>query len=177
MHAAPYELAFSHPPYAARHKMLAQAIRVMGWQNSVIMQPPHSSAEEDLLDYVSRDPYHPWALFISDHQLRTAISGVNNVFSSHGGLGYVAPDKQILTTLVDRLVARLPPIVSSLSTEGAPQLQSINIAHTLYAGWIYSIGAKRLTNEPLSFLTTNMLCDHALLQQRAIDIAIAKRMK
>lgn len=177
MHANPYELAFTHPPYAVRHKMLVQAMQLMGWQQPVITNPPHNLAEKDLLNYVLQDPYDPWALFISGHQLTSAISGVNQVFSSHGSLGYVAPDAQTLVTLVDRLVARLPPIIAGLSAKGAPELRSIDIAHTLYAGWLYSIGASRLAQKPLTFLATNMLCDHALLQQRAINIAISKRMK
>ena len=177
MHANPYELAFTHPPYAVRHKMLVRAMKLMGWQQPIIPTPPHSLAEQDLLNYVLDDPYDAWALFISDQQLTQAIEGVNRVFSSHGPLGYVAPDGETLANLVDRLVMRLPPVIAGLSEKGKPQLRTVDIAHTLYAGWVYSIGTSRLTQKPLTFLVTNMLCDHALLQQRAIDIAVTKRMK
>jgi hypothetical protein len=32
MHANAYELAFSHPPYAVRHKLLVQTMQLLGWQ-------------------------------------------------------------------------------------------------------------------------------------------------
>ena len=92
-------------------------------------------------------------------------------------LEYAPPDEQTLFNLVRQLTMRLPPIIASLTDRGVPLLKDVDIAHTLYAGWVYSIGHGRLTTEPLSFLETNMLCDHALLQQSAINIAIAKKMK
>jgi hypothetical protein len=177
MHANAYELAVTHPPYAVRHKLLVQAMRLVGWQTPIILNPPHSLAEQELLNYVMLDPYDNWASFVSDPQLNQAIAGVNNVFSSHGSLGYVSPDGPTLTALVDRLIKRLPPVIADLSEQGRVQLREIDISHTLYAGWVYSVGSSHLITKPLSFLGINMLCDHALLQQRAINIALAKGMR
>ena len=43
----------------------------------------------------------------------------------------------------------------------------------LYAGWTYWFGREALAAgfPPLTFLQTNRLCDHALLQQQAIDLS------
>lgn len=176
-HSNPYGLAFTHPPYATRHKMLVRAMQIMGWDKPIIMQQPHQLAEQDLLDYVLSDPYDPWAMLFSDQQLTQAIDGINKVFSSHGSFGYVVPNSQTLADLVNQLLQHLPPILAGISSQGVPQLRTINTAHTLYAGWVYQTGSSRLTQEPLTFLKVNMLCDHALLQQRAIDIALTNRMK
>jgi hypothetical protein len=114
---------------------------------------------------------------LSDQQLNRAIAGIRRVFLAYGGFAYAVPNPTTLNDLVKQLEKRLSPIIATLSRRGAPELREINIAHTLYAGWVYFLGAHRLASEPLPFLETNMLCDHALLQQRAINIAIAKRLK
>jgi hypothetical protein len=177
----PYEFSPSsdptHPPYAIRHRMLVRAMQLLAWDKPVISAPPASEAEKDLINYITHDPFDGWCTILSDRQLQSAIKGIQEVFASYGNLGYVTPSDQDLTKLVMCLEKRLPPIIAELSPSGEPLLKRIEISHTLYAGWIYSIGYKHLTSEPLSFLQTNMLCDHALLQQRAIEIAISKKMK
>lgn len=177
----PYEFSPSfeptHPPYAIRHRMLVRAIQRLGWDKPVMSASPALDAEREFLAYITQDSFAGWCTLLSDQQLDNAIKGIQEVFASYGGLGYIIPSHEALTKLVTQLTARLPPIIAELSPDGEPLLRKIEISHTLYAGWIYSIGHKHLTSEPLSFLQTNMLCDHALLQQRAIEIAISKKMK
>jgi hypothetical protein len=152
-------------------------MQLLGWDKPVILASPASEAEKEFIGYVTNDPFDSWCTILSDPQLQNAIKGIQEVFASYGNLGYVIPSDQDLTKLVMHLEKRLPPIIAELSSSGEPLLKRIAISHTLYAGWIYSIGSKHLTSEPLSFLQANMLCDHALLQQRAIEIAISKKMK
>jgi hypothetical protein len=177
LHSNPYELALTHPPYAVRHKMLVRAMKLIGWDKPVAVATPHRTAEQDLLDYILLDQYDGWADMVSNQQLIQAMAGINSVFSSHGSLGYIVPNDRTLLKLVDQLAMRLPPIVAGLSNRGRPQLYKIDIAHTLYAGWIYFFGARHLTPDRLTFEDTNKLCDHALLQQRAINIAMEGNVK
>lgn len=180
MHSNPYEIGIpqpTHPPYAVRHRMLVRAMQILGWDRTVTNKQPYQQAEQDLLQYVLLDPYDPWSTILSDTQLTAAIDGVQKLFAAYGDFGYVAPDGGTLADLIECLTMRLPPIAATLSKQGKPQLRVIDISHTLYAGWIYSIGHPRLTTEPLSFLQTNKLCDHALLQQTAINIARKQKMK
>jgi hypothetical protein len=157
--------------------MLVRTMQLSGWNHPITNEQPYRQAEQELLDYVMLDPYDNWSTILSDHQLTRCIAGIKKVFVSYDPLGYVAPDCQPLTDLIKQLTERLPPIIAMLSSDGTPQLSAIDLTHTLYAGWVYFIGNRHLTVEPLSFLQTNMLCDRALLQQRAIDIAREKRMK
>jgi hypothetical protein len=178
MHSNPYEVGLfepTHPPYAVRHKMLVRSMQLLHWDQPITNRPPYQAAEQALLDYVLHDPYDPWSTILSDQQLTDAIAGVQKLFSSYGTFGYVIPDIQTLIDLIEQLRGRLPPIIATLSNQGKPRLKSIDIAQTLYAGWIYSIGHHHLTSEPLSFLEINKLCDYALLQQTAINLA--KRRK
>jgi hypothetical protein len=179
MQSNPYELGLfgaTHPPYAVRQRMLVRAMQLVGWaapfsQNNHIEMPSLTCSITYLLTCTNL------ATVLSDQQLNQAIAGIQRVFLAYGGFAYAAPDPTTLNDLVKQLEKRLPPIITALSHRGVPELREINIAHTLYAGWVYFLGAHRLTSEPLPFLETNMLCDHALLQQRAINIAIAKRLK
>ena len=180
MHSNPYEIGLSdatHPPYAVRHKLLVRTMHLLGWNQPIANKQPYQDAEQDLLNFILLDQYDQWAGILSDLQLTQAIAGVQKVFSAYGSLGYVAPDSNNLVALIEQLRLRLPPIIARLSVLGSPQIRAVDITQTLYAGWVYSIGHRHLTSEPLPFLETDMLCDHALLQQRAITIARTKKMK
>lgn len=174
-HPNPFEFSLSdptHPPYAARHKMIVRAVHLVGWHQPVT-DPSHGiffSAESNLLNYVLRDPYPAWSTLFDDQQLTAAIRGVQKVLSTYGSLGYAQPVPEDLVSLIERLTKRLPPILAGITSKGKPLLSTVDIAHTLYAGWIYWCGRNNFP-EPLSFLTTNKLCDHALLQRQAINIA------
>ena len=132
------------------------------------------SAECDLLNYVLSDPYPlPWASLFDDGQLTAAIQGVQRVLSTYGNLGYAPPAAENLATLIERIAKTLPPIVADITGTGKPVLSNIELAHTIYAGWVYWCGRSRFP-EPLSFFSVNQLCHHALLQQQAINIAMKK---
>lgn len=180
MNSNPYEIGLAeptHPPYAARHKMLVRLIKLLGWDQPIAVDPTHEKAERDLLNYILRDQYDAWSDILTDAQLGQAIVGVNAVFAAYGQIGYALPTADILSKLLRQLTIRLPPVVATLSPNGVPKLAASDIRHILYAGWIYSLGHMHLTADPLSFLDTNKLCDLALLQQRAIDLALEKKMK
>jgi hypothetical protein len=178
----PYEIGLldsSHPPYAVRHRVLVRAMQLLGWHNPISTKQPCQDAEDALLTYILADTYDPWSTVLTDKQLTDAIAGIEKVFAAYPNLGYVKPDSDTVIDLVSQLSMRLPPIIARLSNRGVPDLRAIDISQMLYAGWIYTIGFDKLglEGEPLTFLQTNMLCDRALLQQGAINIARAKRMQ
>lgn len=165
----------THPPYAVRYRMLVQAMHLLGW-NKPITRACHRAcrkAETELLNYILNNPYDSWATVFDDSQLRKAIRGVQTVFSKYGNLGYTRIDADILVALVERLAKRLPPLQADIDSEGRPQLTKIDISQTLYSGWIYWVGRSHFgTNGAPDFFTTNRLCDHALLQQCAVNNAL-----
>jgi hypothetical protein len=179
-HPSPYRIDLldpTHPPYAVRHKMLKRAMQLLRWDQPVTAakHKTYHQAEIELLTYAMRDPYVPWSDLFGDLQLKNAIKGVQKVFSKYGSLGYKQPDGDKLVALVERLTNRLPPIIADIDQAGKPQLSKVEISQTLYAGWVYWVGRKKLVKkDPLSFLLANKLCDRALLQQRAINIASNK---
>jgi hypothetical protein len=176
-HPNPYEIALfehTHPPYAVRHKMLVRIMQLLKWDRPVTTkgQKPFHDMERDLLNYVLADPYSSWSALFSDVQLKRAITGIQKVFSAYGSLGYQQPAAGTLAGLIERLTKRLPPVLAKIDQTGKPQLKKVEMAQTLYAGWIYWIGRKRPVEQPsLPFFVTNRLCDQALLQQCAINLA------
>jgi hypothetical protein len=148
-------------------------MQLLNWDQPVTAKKQKTvhAMERELLSYVLDDPYSAWPILFSDAQLKRAIKGVQRVFSAYGSLGYKQPDARMLAGLVERLTKRLPPILAEIDEAGKPRLTKVEMAQTLYAGWIYWIGRSHLTGKSsLPFFLTNRLCDHALLQQRAINI-------
>jgi hypothetical protein len=168
----------THPSFAVRHKMLTQVMRSEGWGAPITAAAdgPYNSAEIHCLNSLTQDPYSAWAQFFSDAEVAAAVVGVRKLFQPHPWMGYVPSTKQELVSLLQRLVRGNPPILATVSNDGAPELTHSRISQILYAGWVYWIGQQQLAGLPgfasLDFLSTNLLCDRALLQQRAIDISL-----
>jgi hypothetical protein len=161
----------THPPYAVRHKMLVQAMHVLGWHKP-LTDPSHAGfhrAEIEFLKYILDDPYDTWAVVFDNAQLADAIAGMRKIFAPYPDLAYEPTDSETLIALLKRLARTLPPVLAEIDLDGQPVLKSVGISQILYAGWVYWEGRGQLASEtPLSFFVTNRLCDHALLQQRAI---------
>jgi hypothetical protein len=86
--------ASTHPPYAVRQKMLATALRLLGWDKPA-SNPADTSgiheAEKELLKYVSEDSFPKWAAVFSDAQLTQAISIIDKIVRSAPSFGYHPP--------------------------------------------------------------------------------------
>lgn len=178
MHPNPYEIDLlgpTHPPYAVRHRMLVRVMRLVGWDKPITVAADADAytAENELLKFLLDDTYDPWVTVFDDAQLQTSIAAIQGLFAVQPHVGYRRPNAQSVVALVDRLKRGLPPLLTDLEPDGKPKLQKIDISQVLYAGWIYWTGRSHLTGTvPLDFFLTNRLCDQALLQQRAINIAI-----
>jgi hypothetical protein len=127
---------------------------------------------------VTKDNYYRWAEVFTDAQTRKAITGAKRVLSKYGNLAYDHPAPPTLAALVERLSERTPPIMAMIDGDGSPNIQKTAISHILLSGWIFWLGRKCFKDgEALDFFDTNRLCDHALLQQRAINMAITSAAK
>jgi hypothetical protein len=177
MHPLSYGVDFSeptHPPYAVRHKMLVRVMQLAGWGAPITTTAhgPFHNAEQEFLKYLLDDPYDPWAQIFTDAQLQQAITAVQTYFNAQG-IGYGRSDARTLVALIDRLDHGVPPVIADVDSNGHTLLERIDIAQTLYAGWLCWLGRSHLLNSAArDFLVTNRLCDHALLQQQAINLVV-----
>ena len=145
-HRTPYEVEVfdpTHPPYAVRQKMLVRAMRLLKWDQT-ITRPRDGKiheAEKSALKYLLEDRYIPWASFFDDNQLKRAITGLQSVLLQYGSLEYRKPNRKTLVTLVKRLSKRLPPILAGIGSDGKVRRDRTDMAQSLYAGWVYWLGA------------------------------------
>jgi hypothetical protein len=164
----------THPPYAVRHKMLVRAMHLIGW-NAPVTTATHGliyNGEKELLAYLLDDPYVGWASVFTDGQLRQAIGSIQTFFQSQPGIGHSRSKPEQLTALVGLLNRGIPPVRANVDVYSSVVLEPVDISEVLYAGWLCWIGRKHFVDRvPIEFFVTNRLCDHALLQQQAINLS------
>lgn len=109
----------------------------------------------------------PWFDVLSDAQLSDALSGVSALLRHHPPAGYTHPDTEAVWGLVSSLERGVPPVGFTLTVEGTPVCEHRDFREILYTGWIASVQP-----DAPSFELVNRLCEHAIMQQRAIDIQL-----
>ena len=180
LHPNPYAIntiQATHPPFAVRHKMLTRLMNITGWNIPITSTGDgiFYTAETEMISHLLGDQYDDWADMFEDAKLALAVSGVRKIFAPHHSLAYSRISAENLVTLLQRFMMGSPPILASIDQDGIPLLTEVHISQTLYAGWVYWIGRQHFTESvPLDFLATNRLCDHALLQQRAINYVLSE---
>jgi hypothetical protein len=134
----------THPPYAVRHKMLVQAMRILQWQKTLTLHA-HGDihlAEVQFLSDLADDPYPKWAQIFTESELENAVKGIQSVL---GAIEYKPPTPDTLLALVDRLKNKLPPILDELQSNGRPILKKTDFRQILHAGWVFWAGRSVLS--------------------------------
>lgn len=106
----------------------------------------------------------PWFDVFTDAQLKAATDEMSTLLASLPPARYSSPTETDLRHLLEQLHATVPPTGFQIDGTGAMNCRPIDFRHTLYAGWV--VGA---SSDPLAFERLNRLCQHGIMQQRAID--------
>ena len=109
----------------------------------------------------------PWFDVLSDAQLSDALGGVSALLQQYPPAGYTHPDVEAVWGLLRSLERAVPPVGFALTAEDEPACEHRDFREILYAGWIASVQP----GKP-SFDQINRLCEHAIMQQSAIDIQL-----
>ena len=109
----------------------------------------------------------PWFDVLNDTQLHDALHGVSALLQQHPPAGYTPPDVEVFCELIHSMELGVPPVGFKLTKGGRPRCKHRDFREILYAGWVASVQA----NAP-PFELTNRLCEHAIMQQCAIDIQL-----
>ena len=166
----------SHPAYALRRNVLVGAIQALGWSTPTAgTHPEVLEAEKAFLAYVGETQFDGWCSVFTDAQLGEAMGVIRSHFALMETRMAGRPDGPTLSALVRRIAARLPPIREEVNEEGLSTTHEVRLEDQLYAGWAYWIGRHAFAGDQLSFFHVNQLCDLALLQQQAIDLAGGRR--
>lgn len=167
----------SHPSYALRRTLLAQAQRLLSWDKPVTRRSgPVRRAETALITYAAGDDFGDWPKVFHDDQVKEALQLIRDHFEATGSHVARPPDPVVLATLYDRIARHLPPIGERIEASGLPTSFGVRLEEQLYAAWAFWLSRNDpATREDLSFLQLNQLCDMAFLQQQAIDLAAGRR--
>ena len=111
----------------------------------------------------------PWYNVFSDIQLNTAISNIQEILDPLQTL-YKRPSPELLCKLVKQLEASIPPTGFELGDDGVPRCEHVDFRHITFAGWV------ECQNQADSeFERINLLCEHGMMQQAAIDLSLKPR--
>jgi hypothetical protein len=159
-----------HPPPAWRVNLILRASKLLALQSP----PPTDHAlyphfvQFWQIQNLSRKN-DPWFDVVEDAPLLDALNGISALLSQNAPAAYPLPSFDMLESLRNMIATRTPPVGCSIQKDGSVQQEDVDFRHPIYAGWIASRAAGAL---PFSQL--NKLCEHGIMQQRAVRIALGK---
>lgn len=157
-----------HPSTAWRINLILRGATMLGFD--ALPPPAHPSRpkiEAFWKKMHSSRTADPWFDVLSDAQLSEALGGVSALLQKNPPAGYTHPDEEVVWELVRSLERGVPPVGFALTAEDTPACKHRDFREILYAGWIASVQP----GMP-SFEQINQLCEHAIMQQRAIEIQL-----
>ena len=156
-----------HPLVAWRINYLLSAARVRGYDTNSFSSPDVSTPVKAFWAILQgKGQTDPWFNVFDDVQIKGAADDIATLLGTLPPALYSPPTESDLKHLIGQLQESIPPTGFEVESQGAMKCRRIDFRHILYAGWIASAAMANL-----SFEQVNRLCEHALMQQRAIDIA------
>ncbi|MGC2966207.1 hypothetical protein [Paraburkholderia aspalathi] len=155
-----------HPPVGCRVNLFLAAARLLGYRTMAFGDKEVQRAFDAFwMDLESRVKADPWFDIFTDAEISAALDGIGAVLEAHPPALFRLPDVPLLEHLSQQLAKGIPPIGFSLGEDFKPRTSAVDFRHILYAGWIASH-----RENPIGFLDLNRLCEHAIMQQRSIEI-------
>lgn len=158
-----------HPPIAWRLNYLLDGAKILGYDT----RPPDGSPLRPDLDafwsYLEsfRSP-DPWYSIFTNDQLERALRGMQDLLGRSPPTEYPLPTIANLEHLVSMLKRQAPPVGFRIAGDGSLNCEKVDFRHILLSGWIVKASHPAM---PVDII--NQLCEHAIMQQIAIDTALA----
>ena len=118
-------------------------------------------------DLERRKQADPWFDVFPESQVKETISRFEQLFSALEPARYVHPTEEVLGHLMDQLSHVVPAVGFKIDADRKMSWSHVDFRHVLYAGWVTVA-----THPSIPFTSLNRLCEHAIMQQRAIKIEI-----
>lgn len=162
-----------HPLVGWRVNMVMRGAKLLGYDR---LPPPSSDLRAPMQNFWRyldgfRKP-DPWYDILTDLQLSQALDGVRRLLQSHPPAAYPPPSHGRIGSLVQKLIDLVPPVGHVISRDLMPKAVDVDFRHIIYAGWIAT-----QHSSGIPFKRINQLCEHAIMQQRAIEIALRKGLQ
>jgi hypothetical protein len=157
-----------HPPPAWRINLILRGATYLGFDSlPAESDPGHVKLKTFWETMHSSRAASAWCDVLSDDQLFAALDGISNLLMLHSPAGYKHSESQNVWKLTDSLERGVPPVNFELMEDGVAACARLDFRTILYAGWITSV-----QGNARPFETINRLCEHAMMQQRAINIQL-----
>lgn len=156
----------AHPPVACRVNLFLTAAKILGYRDTTFgdkdVQKAFNLFWDELDSYKKVDP---WFDVFTEAEITTALTEIGQLLDAHPPASFQNPTPPTLEHLYLQIRKGIPPIGFKLEQGTKPVNSTVDFRHILYAGWL---ATKRDTT--ISFHDVNRLCEHAIMQQAAIDI-------
>ena len=157
-----------HPSTAWRINLILRGATMLGFDAlPPATHPSRPKVEAFWTKMHSSRTADPWFDVLTDAQLSEALRGVSALLQKNPPAGYTHPSVEAVWGHVRSLERGIPPVGFALNAEGTPVCESRDFREILYGGWIASV-----QQGMPSFEQINRLCEHAIMQQHAIDIQL-----
>jgi hypothetical protein len=160
------EFGPNHPLTAWRVNMILRCAELLGYDKSPAGQGNTAPVDEFWRAMKSARRASPWFDVFTDDQLVQAIAALQKILGAHPPALYPDSDEMTIDSLCGQLKKHVPPVGFALDAHREPVCAKIDFRHIIYAGWIVS----ESTGASIPFDTINKLCEHAIMQQRAIQM-------
>ncbi len=155
-----------HPPVGCRINYLLDAARLGGHSENVYEDATlNSNVSNFWNDQRAKRQTDLWFNVFPETQIQATIHKFDSLFRTLPPALYVKPAEGDLKALVDQLALIVPPVGFSIDSNGTMSWKKVDFRYVLYAGWISAAN-----HSTVSFTNLNRLCEHAIMQQRAIEI-------
>lgn len=167
------KISRTHPPTALRLHMILQAVEILGWRDVQFDNAVGKAASAFWDSVFKHKQTSAWFNVFSDASLKNTLDAMKAYFDKFEHTSYPVHDKQTIERLAGHIIDLVPPVGTTYSEKGEPVCNPIDFRHILFAGWIAS------EHDParLDFALVNRLCEHGIMQQRAIDLKLADTPK
>lgn len=158
----------AHPPVAVRVQYMLQAARLAGLDSHAgadeIVKPRLEAFWTELKAKASPDP---WFQAFTDQQVLGFINELRNLLNTLPPAAYPPTDALVLAPLLGMLDRLTPPVGYEVRLPDSVECRAVDFRQILYAGWITNS-----VRPEISFDIVNRLCEHAIMQQRGIDLRL-----
>lgn len=163
-----FDIGPKHPPVACRVGYLLKAASQLGLDHLTYQdQALNASVARFWQALRAKRKTDPWLDVFTNAQVKGMMEDVGSYIAGMPSAAYVQPGERELSALLSQLRRLVPPVGFSVGENLAFEHRPVNFRHVLYAGWIASTDE---TSVP--FDRINRLCEHAILQQFAIDTSL-----
>jgi hypothetical protein len=156
-----------HPPVGCRVNYLLSAANLRGYDaTNFSVESLRNSATTFWAALNAKKQPNTWFDVFTSAQLNQTCDALSNLMNGLPPALYPIPSEADLALLGSQLARAIPPVGFELDENKAVSCRKIDFRHVLYAGWI----ASTTPPEDVSFAQINRLCEHGMMQQRAIDM-------